>query len=132
MYTFNVAMEIRPAITSDIATLVRTVISKKDQSVFKDLAILVFNPKVVIGLYEICVAELLETFGCIVSENYHLGFSLSHGLVSPGRNAIDKDHKLDNARKPCSCIVLVIVTSRYGTFGDCKVQQHCVQLARRR
>jgi len=85
VYTFDVTVKIRPAIAGDIAALVRTIVSKKYHSVFENFTVLVFDPKVVVGLGKVCVIEVFETFSWIIGENYHLSLSLSHRLVSPGR-----------------------------------------------
>lgn len=82
MLALNMPMEIWPSQTSNIAILIRAIISQQQNSIFKYLIPLVLNPKVVVRSHEIRFCEIFKLPRRIISEDYEIRFGLSAKLVS--------------------------------------------------
>jgi len=76
MHGLHVTMKVRPAVASDIAAPVRTIVSKQNDRVLKYLILLIFYSQVVVRLGELRVTKLLESLQWIVCEYHCLRFCL--------------------------------------------------------
>lgn len=76
MFAFHMTMQVRPTQTGYVAVLIRTIVSKQQNSILEDLILLILDAQIVIGPSKVLFLEILIAAHRIVGKDHKGTFGL--------------------------------------------------------
>jgi hypothetical protein len=132
MQSLDVLMKIRPSKASNVAFLIGAVISQKQNSVFKNVWLFVFDPESVILSHKVCIREIFVSFRGIIGEDDMLSVGLNISVSKWLINRTCGAYLLYSVHKLLSCTIHAIAKHICDKFDGCMARLRCAQQVMRK